>query len=162
LIASAHVAAGAVAGLVASRLTDHRLGRIILAFVLGVVSHVVLDGIPHSDYAPLSSPLRLWIAFGETLVTLALVALITLRRRAPNAAEYLLSGIAGSILPDAKSIVALFVTPALTERVATYGNRFHALFHAPAPESPVVGLTVEVACTLSLLALLVVIGRPRR
>jgi hypothetical protein len=90
------------------------------------------------------------------------VARITLPWRTPNAAEYLAAGIAGAILPDAKSIVALFVPSGLTDRVAWYGDRFHGLFHAPDASSPIAGLSVELACTVVLLGLLVFLARARR
>ena len=159
MIASAHVAAGAVAGLIAHRLGMRRGPSVAMAFVIGLGSHVVLDAIPHGDYAPLSSPFRLWVALVETVVTLAVVALILPRPRSPNVLLSIAAGVAGSILPDAKSVVALVVPPRITDRVAEYGDRFHGLFHAPAPDSPVVGLTVEVAVTLVLLVALVALTR---
>jgi hypothetical protein len=54
VIASAHAAAGAVAALAGLNAAKSRTGRIGVAFALGLLSHVVLDAIPHSDYAPLS------------------------------------------------------------------------------------------------------------
>jgi hypothetical protein len=162
VIASAHVAAGAVAGLIAYRLGARPAPSLAMAFVIGVGSHVVLDAIPHGDYAPLSSPFRLWVALVETLVTLAVVALIVPRPRSPNVLLPIAAGIAGSILPDAKSIVSLFVPRRVTDLVAEFGDRFHGLFHAPAPDSPIVGWSVEIAATVVLLITLVALTRVGR
>ena len=160
MIASAHVAAGALAAVVASSLTERRAWRIAAAFALGVVSHYAMDAIPHGDYRPLARSTLLVVAAAETIVVGALAAYLVRRRVTVRWAELFAAGFAGATLPDAKVLAALLLPQEAARTVAEYGDRLHAL-HAPQP-SPAVGWTIEIAFTIVLLAVLAGRARARR
>ena len=67
LIASAHLAAGFVAGMTAARVTTNTKARVALAFGLGFLSHIALDAIPHSDYMTLPQSTIRWVVLGEII-----------------------------------------------------------------------------------------------
>ena len=152
MIASAHVAAGAVAAVVASSTTQRRAWQIATAFALGVASHYGLDAIPHGDYRPLGRPTLLVVALCETIVVGALAAYLVRRRVVSSWKALFAAGFAGATLPDGKVLAALVLPRGVARTVAHYGDRLHA-FHAPTP-SPAAGWAIEIAFTIALLALL--------
>jgi hypothetical protein len=159
VIVSAHVAAGAVAGMVGTAATDRRLPRIGLAFVLGLVSHALLDAIPHSDYEPLSPPAVLWVALGE-IVLMAAVLWVALRgRMRPGWRGPLAAGVLGAGIADAKFVVPVFGSVALTAWVSRYGNWLHGFFHSSPPATPLLGLAFEVGVTAVLVGTLLLFPR---
>lgn len=156
MIASAHVMAGLISGVAA--LPARTAGaKVALAFGLGVLTHVVLDAIPHSDYGSLPVSLLLASVAIEITAILTLAWFVLRSRRRPGLALVLPAGLAGAMIPDAK-----FGRYFLPERTGSWirdvGDRFHAPFHA-APTSVAVGLTFEIVCTLALFGVLLMLVR---
>jgi hypothetical protein len=154
MIATAHLAAGAVAGMACARLTARPLPRILAAFFIGVLTHVALDAIPHGDYEPLSRRLAAIVAIGESVLACVVIALITRPRLRPGWPAYLLPGIFGGALPDMKAGGMLFLPESLAYTVRQIGDGFHDWFHAPPPITPAVGWATEIVTALILLFLL--------
>jgi hypothetical protein len=160
MLASAHVAAGAVAGILGVRTPAPLIARILIAFALGVVSHMALDAIPHSDYAFL--PMRLYPVVGvtETVVATGLAFLIVRKRLQVGSAIVLASGIVASLAPDVKFLARL-VWPAKAATVERAGNSFH-WFHAPAHPDRMIYFVIELGCMLALFAILILLARTRK
>lgn len=159
MIASAHVAAGFAAGMASARISEKRIARIAMAFTLGVLSHVVLDAVPHSDYASLSPSTVRWITVCEIAGVCALAGYIVRDRLRLGWREYILAGLAGSVIPDAKFLARMVLPRGSALLVERAGDSFHALFHADRMSVPLLGLGLEIACTLLLLATLIVFPR---
>lgn len=123
------------------------------AFTLAVASHLLLDAIPHSDYGSLSRPAMGILVALESVVVGASAAFILRHRLLPHWPEYLLPGLFGSALPDAKFIAPVLLSDRNARLVESYGNRFHEGIHA-APTSLAVGVTNEVVCAILLLVCL--------
>jgi len=159
LIASAHIAGGAVAALAGDRITKHRLLRVVVAFVLGVFSHVAMDRFRHSDYRPFDGSTVLYIALAEAVVTGGAVWMIARPRLGEHWPEYLGAGMLGATLPDAKFLASFFGSGQAAHLIERYGNRFHEFFHAPPPHSLALAWFGEVATTLAMLGLLAAFPR---
>jgi hypothetical protein len=160
MIAAAHVTAGMVGGVAAlsARGSDWRFAT---ALGLGVLSHVVLDAIPHSDYGSLARETVLTIVSLELLATFTFGWFLLRRPRLPGLRLTLPTALAGAMVPDAKFAGPLLPAPAAQWLLAV-GDRFHAPFHA-APTPVAVGLVAEIVCTLLLLgALTLVLRRQHR
>lgn len=149
--ASAHVAAGIVAGMVATRFPTGTLRRVGAAFSVGVLSHVVLDAIPHSDYRMLARSTVLWVSACEIVGTMAIAAWLLRRRLTPQWQGPLVAGLAGACLPDAKFPARLLLPAEAVQRVETYGDSFHGFFHAGRMANPMIGLGIEIAFAIALL-----------
>ena len=156
MIAAAHVMAGLVAG-VAALSARTSASRVATAFGLGVLSHVVLDAIPHSDYGSLPRSALLTSVAIEIVATLALAWYLLRERRLPGLRYALPAGLAGAMIPDLKFGRYFLPSPAASW-VETVGDRFHAPFHA-APTTVAVGLTFEILCTLLLFGALLLLIR---
>lgn len=140
-------------------LPGSRIPKLAAAFSLGVLSHVVLDAIPHSDYRMLARSAIVWVALCES-VGIAVAAGYLLRHRLiPHWPGYLLAGLTGASLPDAKFVARLLVSGPMAQRVEYYGDYFHSFFHAEEMAVPLLGLGIEVACTIVLLAVLTTFPR---
>lgn len=158
MIATAHVTAGMIAGVAA--LSARGTGwRFATALGLGLLSHVVLDMIPHSDYGSLGPWTILIIVSLELLATFTFGWYLLRQRRLPGLRLTLPAALAGAMAPDAKFAGQWLPEPA-TSWLHTLGDRFHAPFHAA--RTPVaVGLVAELVCTLLLLSVLSVLVRRR-
>lgn len=159
MIASAHVAAGVVAGMGGAYLPVSRILRIVAAFSLGILSHVVLDAIPHSDYRMVAPSAIVWVALCETVAIGASAGYLLRHRLIPHWPGYLLAGLAGSNLPDAKFAAIAMLPESIAQSVERYGDAFHSPFHASPMSEPLLGLGIEVACTVVLLAALTTFPR---
>lgn len=148
MIATAHVTAGIIASVLALRVHGNGL-RVATALGLGVLSHVVLDTIPHSDYGSLSRWTILAIVSLELLVTFALAWYLLRPRRLRGLHVTLPAGVFGGAIPDAKFPGQWLPAPAASW-VRDVGERFHSFFHVD-PTPIVVGLTAEITCTLLLI-----------
>lgn len=147
MIATAHVTAGIIASVFALRASGNA-SRLASALGLGLLSHVVLDTIPHSDYGQLSRWTILAIVSLELLGTFALAWYLLRPRHFPGLHLTLPAGLAGGMIPDAKFAGQWLPAPAAAW-VRDVGDRFHRFFHVdPTPIS--VGLAAEIACTLLL------------
>jgi hypothetical protein len=131
VLASVHVAAGAVAGAVAMRL---------------LVGHLAMDAIPHSDYAFIELGTIPWVGLVEALVACAAIALMARGRLARGESLILATGVAGSMAPDVKFVVRL-IAPAYEERVTRITDAVHGL-HATEPLHIWIAFAGEVALAL--------------
>lgn len=159
MIAAAHVMAGLVAGMAAlSARTDG--SRLAAGFGLGILSHVVLDAIPHSDYGSLPASAVLTSVAIELAATFALAWYLLRLRRLPGLWTALPAGLVGAMIPDAK-FARYFLPAPMGSWIRDVGDRFHAPFHAQ-PTTVAVGLTFEIVCTVLLfVAFLLLIRRQR-
>jgi hypothetical protein len=153
------VAAGAVAGLAAARLTPNRIGRVATAFALGFLSHVALDAFQHSDYGSLTRTATLGVVLVELVVITAVIGGIVRRRLLRPWPGYMLAGVLGAGIADAKFIAPMILPPDVAWIVMQTTASFHRLFHAPAPSAPLLGLGIEVFWTLVLLVILAAFPR---
>lgn len=149
MIATAHVTAGIIAGIVALRARSNG-SRLTTGLALGLISHVILDTIPHSDYGSLSRWAILVVVSLELLMTFALAWYLLRPRRLPGLHMTLPAGLAGGMMPDAKFAGQWLPAPAAAW-MRNVGDRFHAFFHVD-PNPLVVELATEIACTLLLVA----------
>ena len=163
MIASAHLAAGLVAGVASARNIRPGPARLVVALVAGLATHALLDAIPHSDYDRLPRSSVLLVIMAEAAVVGALAAWwfggrVTREWRGPIAA-----GLLGSALPDAKFVALLLFPDQYARTVEYFGDRLHAHFHA-APVAPTTGMVIQVLCAVGLLATLFMLrpGSPGR
>jgi hypothetical protein len=159
MIASAHVAAGFVAGMASARITESRAWRVVTAFAVGLMSHVALDSIPHGDYGTLPQSTIAWVVLCEIIGICLIAGFIVRRRLAPHWPEYLAAGLAGAVILDSKFFARLVLPARQAMTVERYGDRIHRLFHAAPMRHPGVGTAIEVATTISLLAILTLFPR---
>jgi hypothetical protein len=160
MLASAHVAAGLFAGVVTSRTTAPPAVRAVLAFVAGVLTHVVLDAVPHSDYVPLSRLTATVVALCETAITAAVGAWLVRGRLPAGSAPLLIAAIVGATLPDAKFGAAL-ISAEVGAVVREYGNTFHESFHATERRPLGKALMTEIGTAVSFLAAVWLVARRR-
>jgi len=157
--ASAHISAGLVAGMVGAHSRVRWIWRVATAFSLGLLSHVVFDAIPHSDYRMFPRSTHLWLALCEIAVVGVIAGFIVRRRLIPGWAGCLFAGLVGSALPDAKFAARAILPESIAQSVARYGDAFHSPFHAGRMSEPWLGLGIEIACAVVLLATLTVFPR---
>jgi hypothetical protein len=153
MIASAHIAAGVASGMAAAHLVQRPVPRAAMAFASGVLTHVLLDALPHGDYGELERAPVLAIVIAE-LITAGIALTRILRHRLTTGWPVsLMAGLAGAALPDLKFVAAFVLSPGGAAAVAAIGDGFHQPFHAgPSPLG--VGVTIEVVATLVIVALL--------
>lgn len=153
MIASAHIAAGVVIGLVATRFMEWRPGRVLAALPAGVLVHLAIDFVPHADYNDIVGRPLLAIVGVELMVTGAIL-FVLLRHRAPVGwFPPVASGVVGSALPDVKFFAPLVMPPDVAAHATELGERLHHAIHAPRPPF-VVGTATQVVGTLLLLLFL--------
>jgi len=148
MIATAHVTAGMIAGVVALSVRGSGW-RFATALALGVVSHVALDLVPHSDYKSLSRWALLITVSLELLGTFALGWYLLRRRRLPGLRVTLPAALVGAMAPDMK-FASLFLPEPAASWAREAGERFHEGRHV-APTPLAVGLSAEIVCTLLLI-----------
>lgn len=147
MIATAHVMAGLVAGVAA--LSARTAGAMAATgFVLGLLTHVVLDAIPHSDYGSLSRTAVLISVASEIAATFALAWYLMRSRRLPGLWIAVPAGLAGAMIPDAK-FARYFLPEPAGSWIRDVADRFHAPFHAERA-TVATGLTFEIVCTVLL------------
>lgn len=141
------------------RLTGNPVGRIALAALLGVASHMALDAIPHSEYRfmPLDDALK--VALVEILVMIPVVVLIARRRGGRDWLVPLAAGIGASMLPDVKFGAHLFLSAKAAAVVERVGDSFH-FFHTEPHSHHMLGLVAEITITGVCFALIVRLSRP--
>lgn len=152
MIASAHLVAGAVAGLCGARMAGEKAGGLAAGFLLGVASHHVLDAIPHSDYSALSVMEIRVVAVLEIILTLAGIYYATRRRLSRGQLNRLFAGAAGGVVMDVKFFQP-FVPGRHAELVQRVQDVLHP-FHAADPDSRALGLVTELAVLAACGALL--------
>jgi membrane-bound metal-dependent hydrolase YbcI (DUF457 family) len=154
VIASTHIVAGLIVGLATMHVTESRPGRVALGFFLGVVSHMILDAIPHADYGVLPPATVAWIVLGEVVAMSAIGWRLVRHRVRPRSANALVPAMLGAVLPDAKFVAQLVLPRREADVVRLYGDRFHGLFHAAPMTHHVLGQVTQVTTTLVLLLVL--------
>jgi hypothetical protein len=154
MFASAHTAAGFAAGMASAYVSEKRIPRVVVAFCLGLLSHVALDAIPHADYFPLAPSTVQWIAIGEVIGIWVIAGFIVRPRLKPGWPWYLLPGLFGAVIPDVKFPARVLLSPHLAMSVARHGDYFHSFFHAAPMRHPLLGWGTEIAATILLLIIL--------
>jgi hypothetical protein len=149
MIASAHVAAGAVAGAVAMRLRAPIAVRVIVALTIGIVSHLTMDAIPHSDYAFLTLGRIPWFGLGEAFVALGVVLFVARGRFVSGEWLPFFAGVAGSMAPDVKFVVRV-LAPKYEAQVSRMTDAVHG-FHATEPLHIWLAFAGEAALALGFL-----------
>lgn len=156
MIASAHIVGGIVSGVVGASARTNA-SRFAVAFALGLVSHIALDAIPHSDYGQLFGAERMAVVSIEVPATAALMWFMLRSRWRPGFGVSVPAGLAGSVLPDAKFAFAIFPEP-VASSVERWGNGFHSWFHAlPTPFR--VGMATQITSLMVLLLILTLVLR---
>ena len=160
MIASAHLAAGIVIGLASDHVARGTFTRISAAFVTGVIVHLLMDAVPHSDYDLFPMSTMWFVIAGEFLAVLIIAAIVLRDRLTPHWLQSVAAGLLGSVLPDAKFIAPFFLSTSHAALVETYGNRLHAPFHATA-NSAVLGMVSQLSFTTLLLVVMAAFPRTR-
>ncbi len=156
MIAAAHVMAGLVAGVAALSARTNG-SRVATGLLLGGLSHVVLDSIPHSDYGSLPRSTVLASVAIEIAATFALGWYLMRSRRLPGVWIAVPAGLAGAMIPDMK-FARYFLPEPAGSWVREVGERLHGPFHAE-PTAFAVGLAFEIICTLLLFGVLLLLLR---
>lgn len=152
MIASAHLSAGLVAGMAASRASGGTARRVVIALLLALASHVMLDAIPHADYVFMPRRWIIPVALCEALVVLSVAAVILRRRVVKGWRVFLAAGLLGAAFPDARFGLGFLGAQAKYQILfATYW--FHSFFHA-APVAFWTGMTTQIVAALACLAAL--------
>ena len=81
----------------------------MVAFAAGLVSHVMLDVIPHSDYGSLDGWMLLAVVILEIVASIAVGWFVLRPRWSPDYRGPLLAGVVGSTFPDAKFAAAILL-----------------------------------------------------
>jgi len=160
MIASAHLAAGIVIGLASDHVARGTFTRISAAFVTGVIVHLLMDAVPHSDYDLFPVSTMWFVIAGEFLAVLIIAAIVLRDRLTPHWLQSVAAGLLGSVLPDAKFIAPFFLPASSARLVESYGNRLHNPFHASA-NSAVFGMVTQLSCTILLLVVMTAFPRTR-
>jgi hypothetical protein len=154
VIASAHLGAGIVAGMLATRLPGKPVVRVAAGLVFGLASHVMLDAIPHSDYGYTPRRMILVIAVCEAVVLLSLSWTILRSRIARGAPWVLAAGLLGSAAPDVH-LSRAFLPQSMWPLVTKHTFWFHGFFHREADVfwvGMVNQVTVALVCFACLFA----------
>jgi hypothetical protein len=149
MLASAHVAAGALAGVIATRASSTRAISVGIAILLGLGSHVVMDAIPHSEYLFMSLDRAVHVAIVEAIIAGGIVWFVLHGRAGRASILPVAAGIIAAMLPDLQFASRLTALPAATE-LSNAGDIFHIL-HAKTKAPPIAGAIREVILAAILL-----------
>ncbi|MGD8628104.1 MAG: hypothetical protein PVH52_03400 [bacterium] len=131
-----HVAAGAVIGV----LVDSRLG----AFLIGFVSHIPLDAVPHIDFKDYRIDAALTVGL--------LVGIFAFTGLSP-----ILFGAAGAVVPDVENL--LWKTGIIEERHKVFPTHSGLIKHGQARVGPgPAGAILMSAFSICVVALVLVLG----
>lgn len=107
MTASLHLAAGAIAGIAIQKQLSSNTGlseRIFWAFVAGILSHILLDTIPHQEYS--LKGFSLWaVILAETGL---MFVLIFPSARSPAVGIIMFSAMIGGALPDLLKLLYVY------------------------------------------------------
>ena len=159
MIASAHIAAGFVIGVAATRLMTWPLGRVVGSFGFGVLLHLAMDAVPHADYNELGGMKLVALVLIESAFTFSVIAWTLRDRMPPGWKAGVLAGLLGSGLPDIK-FIAPFLSPDGQDFVVWVGDQLHTAIHA-GPTSLWIGMTTQLTATVVLMAALTLFPRTR-
>lgn len=160
MIASLHVAAGAAIGIAAGRTLRPRALQVVVAIVVGIGGHLLMDAIPHSDYGFLAMSNVAWVGLGEAFVAIGLVALLARRKLAPGEWIPVAAGIVASMAPDVKFAVRV-AAPRYEAAVMRVTDAVHGL-HASQPLHIWLAFSAEVFLALTFFYLFWRIARAGR
>ena len=146
MIASAHVAAGAVVGALAMRMRASVVVRVVVAMVAGVALHLAMDAVPHSDYAFIEIRWVPWVGLAEAAVACAIVTGLAKGRIGSSQPIVLFAAIASSMAPDVK-FVARVLAPRYEAAITRITDTIHGL-HATQPLHVVLVFSGEVLLAL--------------
>ena len=155
MIASTHVAVGAVAGLWAAKLAENSgleqgPSKVIIALIAGTLSHYVLDAIPHNEVIYDTH-------IGALPVLTAELLIITITIFSATFSEDLsfliiLSGFIGGAWPDFIGISGNFLAE---NKLITALNGFHDHWHSSYSPAPIPSLTFQLLLVVISLLLLI-------
>lgn len=151
MIASTHLAVGAVSGLWGIRLCKIKnfYWALATAFVVGTASHLLCDSIPHNERIYNSSFDTLPVLLPELAVVSSVIFWIVYRRRL--SLGLIFAGIAGAAWMDAFSMINKSLGGnSLLKPVVV----FHDLFHSPQEPNLIFSLTVQAVIAVVFLKLL--------
>lgn len=153
MIASAHIAAGVLSGMVGSRIAKRPAVQAGAALAIGFATHIMLDAIPHADYGALGPrPVARLIVLETLLVGLA--ALMILRTRVqPGWWLPMLAGVLGAAIPDVGFAAQLLLPGPMGVRVDNAGDAFHGGFHARGVGRRL-GITTQLLATVASLGVM--------
>lgn len=158
MIASAHFAAGALSGMLAGHFGRHAAFRAVSGFALGLISHFILDRIPHGDYGELGTVAMIPIVLLEVILCGLVFTRVLRDRVMPGWRVPIAAGLVGACIPDIKFPAALLLPHDMAAAIAIRGEEFHAWFHA-SPTSVVVGTATELLAVAVMVALLAAFPR---
>ena len=137
--------------MLAARATRAPVSRVVLAFAIGIVTHIALDAIPHADYGNMSRRAMAPVILAEA-ITVATLSLAILWRRMPAGAWLAIgAGLIGATLPDIRFGADLGLPHAQALAVTRAAYWFHSWFHAD-PVSLKIGMTTQVTASVLLVA----------
>ena len=143
MLLSQHVVAGGAVGLA--------MGNPVLAFIMGLVSHHLLDLIPHVDnnifnhyYMEIGD---YTLAFVDLLVVCLIIYKIwpKIRKKKRNLFVW---GLIGSVLPDVITNVPLWHKEVVSSQIGASYYHFHMHFHGALPST---SLGIYLAIALQVL-----------
>lgn len=152
--ASAHMTAGTVVAMTALHLTRSTTGRVAFAAGFGLLSHVLLDAIPHSDYVFLPRSSFLAVSVVEAIVITAILAPIVRPRLLPGWRWPVVVGVLCAGLLDFKVLAFRMFPFTFARAIERFTDGLHGFFHAAPPPTPYIGLAIELSCTIAMLSLL--------
>ena len=144
-----------------ARFLRWRPGGFVAAFAMGVLVHLAMDYIPHTDYNDLGGRLLVAIVFLESLVASILMFFIVRDRISRDWIPSIVAGLIGSSLPDAKFFAPLVLPTEYAHTVSEWGERLHYAIHAP-PTSFGFGMATQLTAVVVLLAALASFPRTRK
>jgi hypothetical protein len=152
VFASAHLSAGLLSGMVASRASGGTTRKVAAALFLALASHVMLDAIPHADYGFIPRRYILPIAFCETALVFTVGWLILRRRVSQGWKPILAAGLFGTAVPDLRFGLG-FLPATIKFKILFFTYWTHGYFHAE-PVAFGIGMASQVTMALACLACL--------
>lgn len=165
MIASTHLTAGAAVGLLSYRFIfrPYSVGGLIGALILGIVSHLLLDMIPHSEdeiYQPDGTD-KYQMAVLSAELTLSFLAIYLCGAYGSFLIvppKYILAGMIGGALPDVPHVLmnALKINWSFLQAVDRVNVFFHTSLHPASfwqglwPQVTIIAISLTILCFLKL------------
>lgn len=144
----------ATAGVIVGQNTDN----IGLAFIMGFISHFILDLIPHGDQdlgknnSPAGLKLLLKIGIIDAMLVMGLISyLFTIKPELQTPS--VIFGIIGALLPDAINAMAIFFKPKILDGYRAFHVKLHYLWNGFTLNMQQ-GFTLQAIFLLSLLVVI--------
>ena len=134
MIASTHLAIGAVSGMIVGRINKPKVDIWNLmagALIAGIASHIILDAIPHAEY--LDYIINRTLLFNiVVLIELIAVSLIVLNLKTSSDVPLLMTlGLIGAAIPDGIVTCGKFLDWGWMINLGNLLHLFHANQHSP-------------------------------